>query len=96
MADHMEGQVMNRLWERLVERVTDVIRNTNDTVFTDESSARAFLGCSELFFRKYYRDQCGFKQGNARCYRKSDLLERYDQLRMQGIEDHEDDAKHGE
>lgn len=86
---------MNRLWERLVERITDVIRNTNDTVFTDSDKARAFLGCSELFFRKYYWN-LGFKQGNFRCFRKSDLLERYDQLRMQGIDDHEDDAKHGD
>ncbi|NMM98090.1 hypothetical protein [Bifidobacterium olomucense] len=62
-------------------RLLDLLRDLFDTVFPDEDSAMRFLGVGRDYFRQYYKPYCGFKQGNSMTFRKSELLERREQLR---------------
>lgn len=65
-----------------LEPIAQSIRDTLDEVFPDAASAAAFLGVGRDYFRAHYWD-LGFKQGSSMTFRKSELLERREQLRRE-------------
>lgn len=54
-------------------------RDSFDVVMTDKEAIE-YLHCGRDFFQKHYA-RLGIKQGRYRVYRRSDLLERLEQLR---------------
>ena len=70
--------------------IADTIRDVLDEVYTDDGNAASFLGCGRDYFIQNYKKQCGVKQGSYMTYRKSDLLQRREQLRKETADDRTD------
>lgn len=85
-----------RMVGRRVDNMADVLRSTLrdlfDEIFSNDAKAYEFLGGSRIYFEENYKPFCGVKQGNAMTYRKSDLLERREQLRLESEGRHVGDA----
>lgn len=82
--DLQETRLLTRLANTLSDKLGNMLRNLFDTVYANDDKAREFLGVSRVYFETSYKPYCGIKQGNAMVYRKSDLLKRMEQLRVQG------------
>lgn len=78
MARHPLAQVIKEGFESLV----DAILAHPDTIYRNDFEAQTYLGVSKDVFEQEYK-RCGLKQGNSMTYRKSDLLRRREQVRLE-------------